>query len=229
MEDLRRPIAAEFIGTFALVFVTGATILNGAVAGVDVPLLDLGVAYGITMALLVSATMRFSGHLNPAVTIGLAVTRRLRAGTAVVYIVAQLMGAVVAALVLNGVFPASAAQGARLGGQWLAPSVSISSAILVEALATFLLVFAYFGTIVDTRGPRMGGFGVGLAVLVGVLAIGPLTGASMNPARSFGPALISGYFSGHFVYWIGPLLGGILAALVYDGIFLRPSPAANSR
>ncbi|OYV73045.1 MAG: hypothetical protein B7Z72_03390 [Gemmatimonadetes bacterium 21-71-4] len=224
MQDLKRSIVAEFVGTFALVFIGGATILNGYVAHAAVPLIDVAIAQGLIMALLVTATMRVSGHLNPAVTIGVAITGRLRPGAAVVYVVAQCAGAVVAALVLRALFPADAGAAGRLGGQWVASNVSTMHAIALEAIATFFLVFVFFGTAVDPKGPKVGGFAIGLAIVADVLAIGPSTGASMNPARSFGPALVSGVFEGHFIYWIGPILGGIVAALVYEWAFLRDEP-----
>src|ERR1700750_1597279 len=93
-------------------------------------------------------------------------------------------------------------------------------AIGLEAIATFFLVFVVFGTAVDPRAPKVGGFAIGLTVTAGILAIGPLTGGSMNPARSFGPAIVTHIFEGQTAYWIGPLLGGIAAALLYDRLFL---------
>jgi aquaporin TIP len=227
MQDLKRPIVAEFVGTFALVFVGGATIMNGYVSQATgvVPLIDIAVAHGLILALLVTATMRISGHLNPAVTIGVAVSGRLRPTDAVVYIVSQCAGAVLAALALKALFPADAAHAARLGGQWVAANVSTTSAIALEAIATFFLVFVVYGTAVDPRGPKVGGFAIGLTITADILAIGPLTGASMNPARSFGPALVSGNFEGHLIYWIGPILGGIVAGLLYEWTFLRGDPA----
>ncbi len=228
MQDLRRPIVAEFIGTFTIVFVAGATIMNGYVAKAAVPLIDIAIAYGLVFALLVTATMRVSGHLNPAVTIGIAVTRRLTPGAAAAYVVSQCAGAVVAALALKALFPADVVHTSRLGGQWVAANVGTLHAIVLEAIATFFVVFVAFATLVDARGPKVGGFGVGLAVCADVLAIGPLTGASMDPARSFGPALVSGIFAGHLIYWVGPLLGGIAAGLVYDWTFLRGEPAPGA-
>lgn len=220
-----RPIVAEFVGTFALTFVGGAAIINGYVAAAATPLIDVAVAHGLILALLVTATMRISGHLNPAVTIGIAVTRRISPSTAAIYIVSQLAGAVVAALALKALYPAAAAQAARLGGQWVSTSVSTSQAIVFEAIATFFLVFMVFGTAVDPRGPKVGGFAIGLTIAADIIAIGPATGGSMNPARSFGPALVSGVFEGHLVYWIGPILGAVAAGLLYDRVFLRGESA----
>ncbi|MDE3053691.1 MAG: aquaporin [Gemmatimonadota bacterium] len=228
MQDLKRPVAAEFLGTLGVVFIGGATIMNGyaanAAAPMAVPLVDVAIAYGLAFAVLVTATMHVSGHLNPAITIGLAVTRRLSVKAAAWYVVAQCAGAALAALALRGLYPADAGHLSRLGGQWVASNVGTMQAIGLEAVATFVLVFVFFGTIVDPRAPRVGGFAAGLAVCADVLAIGPLTGASMNPARSFGPALVTGVFSGHLIYWIGPVLGGVAAAVIYDRAFLRGSP-----
>jgi aquaporin TIP len=223
-----RPIVAEFIGTFALTFIGGAAIINGYVAGTATPLIDIAVAHGLILALLVTATMRISGHLNPAVTIGIAVTRRISPSTAATYILSQCAGAVVAALALKWLYPAAAAQAARLGGQWVATQVTMPQAILFETIATFFLVFVVFGTAVDPKGPKVGGFAIGLTIAADIIAIGPATGASMNPARSFGPALVSGVFEGHLVYWIGPIAGAVVAGLVYDRMFLRGDGAGGN-
>jgi glycerol uptake facilitator-like aquaporin len=99
--------------------------------------------------------------------------------------------------------------------------VSTTQAIFAEAIATFFLTFVVFGTAVDPAAPKVGGFAIGLVVTGGILAIGPLTGGSMNPARSFGPAVVSGVLEGQMIYWIGPIVGSVLAAVLYDGLFLR--------
>jgi MIP family channel proteins len=221
MRDSWRHFAAEFIGIFALVFVGGASIMSAQLFHNSNGLLVAAIAHGLILALMVTATMRVSGHLNPAVTLGFLVTRRIEPVMAVIYIVAQLGGAVVAALALKAVFPPDVAIATRLGGQSIALDVSAGQAILCEFLATFFLTFVVFGSAVDPTAPKVGGFAIGLTVTADILAIGPLTGASMNPARSFGPALVSGIFEGHFIYWLGPILGSIAAALLYDGLFLR--------
>lgn len=220
MRDSWRHFAAEFVGIFALVFVGGASIMSSQLQGIN-PLLIAAVAHGLILAIMVSATMRISGHLNPAVTIGFLVTRRIDPMMAVVYIIAQLLGALVAAYALKAVFPASVAIATRLGGQTVSGDIGTGQAILCEAIATFFLMFAVFGTAVDPAAPKVGGFAIGLVVTADILAIGTRTGASMNPARTFGPAAVSGMFEGQIVYWVGPILGAIAAALLYDGLFLR--------
>lgn len=220
MRDSWRHFAAEFIGIFALVFIGGGAIMSAAIANIN-GLLIASIAHGLIFALMITATMRISGHLNPAVTIGFLVTRRIEPVMAVVYIIAQLLGALVASYALKAVFPAAVVAATRLGGQFVTGDVSTLQAITCEAIATFFLVFVVFGTAVDPHAPKVGGFAIGLTVSAGILAIGSRTGGSMNPARSFGPAVVSGVFEGHLVYWIGPIIGGCAAALLYDGLFLR--------
>jgi glycerol uptake facilitator-like aquaporin len=139
---------------------------------------------------------------------------------AVVYWIAQFTGAIVAAYTLKALYPPAIVAATRLGGQSISADISLVQAIALEAIATFFLVFVVFGTAVDPKGPKVGGFAIGLTVTAGILGIGPLTGGSMNPARSFGPAVVTHLFEGQAAYWIGPLLGGIVAALVYDRLFM---------
>jgi len=221
MRDSWRHFTAELVGIFALVFVGGAAIMSSQLAHSEHLLLTAAAAHGLILAIMVTATMRISGHLNPAVTIGFLVTRRIEPMMGALYIVAQLLGATLAAYALKGLFPHDVAVATRLGGQALALDVSFAQGVFLEVIATFFLVFAVFGTAVDPHAPKVGGFAIGLTVTADILAIGPLTGASMNPARSLGPAVASGQFEAQGVYWIGPILGGIAAALLYDRLFLR--------
>ena len=222
MRDSWRHFVAEFIGVFALVFVGGATIMSSTMSNIN-PLLPAAIAHGLIFGIMITATMRISGHLNPAVTIGFMATRRIEPVMGVVYIIAQLMAATVAAYALKAVFPEHVAVATRLGGQVVSGDIGMPQAILCEFIATFFLVFVVFGTAVDPHAPKVGGFAIGLMVTADILAIGSRTGASMNPARSFGPAVVSQLFEGQAVYWIGPILGGLAAALLYDGLFLRRS------
>ena len=221
MRDTWRHFTAEFVGIFALVFVGGASIMSTLLSHSESPLLAVAVAHGLILAIMVTATMRISGHLNPAVTLGFLVTRRIEPMMAMLYIVAQLLGALLAAYALKALFPSDVATATRLGGQALALDVTFTQGVFAEAIATFFLVFAVFGTAVDPHAPKVGGFAIGLTIAADILAIGPLTGASMNPARSLGPAVASGQYEAQGVYWIGPILGGIAAALLYDTLFLR--------
>jgi aquaporin Z len=221
MRDSIRHFMAEFIGTFALVFIGGGAIMASDLAKNPAGITQIALAHGLILALMVTATMRVSGHLNPAVTIGFLVTRRIEPIMAGLYVLAQIFGAVLAAYALKQLFPADVVTASRLGGQSIALDVSMTQAIVLEAIATFFLVFVVFGTAVDPKAPRVGGFAIGLTVTADILAIGPLTGASMNPARSFGPAIVSGIYEGQAAYWLGPLIGGVAAAVLYDRLFLR--------
>ncbi len=224
MRDAYRHFVAEFVGTFGLVFIGGGSIMAADMSHLPYPLLNVAVAHGLILALMVTATMRISGHLNPAVTIGVLAARRIEPMMAAVYIVAQVLGAMIAAYALKWLFPAAVGTATRLGGQSISLDVTFVQAIALEAIATFFLVFVVFGTAVDPKAPRVGGFAIGLTIGADILAIGPLTGGSMNPARSFGPAVASGIFEGQAVYWVGPIIGGIIAGVLYDSLFIRREP-----
>ncbi|HEU4722868.1 MAG TPA: aquaporin, partial [Gemmatimonadaceae bacterium] len=167
MRDSWRHFVAEFIGTFALVFIGGATIMSAQMGRSENLLLTVAAAHGLILAVLITATMRISGHLNPAVTLGFLAARRIEPMMGMLYIVAQLMGAIVAAYVLDWSFPREVAVGARLGGQSLALEISFGKGIVLEAIATFFLVFVVFGTAVDPHAPKVGGFAIGLTVTAG--------------------------------------------------------------
>jgi aquaporin TIP len=228
MRDTWRHFVAEFVGTFALVFIGGGTIITSPLVQSQAAVLSIALAHGLILALLVSATMNISGgHLNPAVTTGFLVTKRIDPMMAVIHWIAQFLGAIIAAYMLKALFPASVTSVTLLGGQRISADTTLLQAIGLEAIATFFLVFVVFGTAVDQRGPKLGGMAIGLTIAADILAIGPLTGGSMNPARSFGPAVVTHVFEGQTAYWVGPILGGIVAALLYDRLFLRDgSPAA---
>src|SRR5947209_15756698 len=151
-------------------------------------------------------------------------TLRIEPMMAVVYWIAQFRAAFVASYVLKGLYPAAIVAATRLGGQSISSDITLLQAIILEAIATFFLVFVVFGTAVDPRGPKVGGFAIGLTVTAGILGIGPLTGGSMNPARSFGPAVVTHLFEGQAAYWIGPIIGGVAAAVLYDRLFLGAGP-----
>jgi MIP family channel proteins len=170
---------------------------------------------------MVSALMRISGHFNPAITLGILATRRIEAMMAAMYIVAQILGAVVAAYALKATFPETVFVATRGGGQAIALDISGGQAFLLEAIATFFLAFVVFGTAVDLNGPKIGGLAIGFVVAADILVIGPLTGASMNPARSFGPAVASGVYEAQLLYWFAPITGAVVASLLYEYLFMR--------
>ena len=215
---MQRNFIAEFVGTFALVFIGGGAIMMANHTNNPAGLLSVALAHGLILALMVSATMNVSGgQLNPAVTIGLLVARRITPNVAIVHIVAQLAGALVAAFALKATMPHALFAAANGGGQMLASDITQTQGILLEAIATYFLMFVIYGTAVYADAPKIGGLAIGLTIAADILAIGPLTGGSMNPARSFGPAIASGVYSGLLVvYFLGPILGAIAAAMTWE-------------
>src|SRR5262249_5632987 len=157
-------------------------------------------------------------------------TRRITAGKAVAYWIAQLAAGVAAAAVCKVIFPPTAVALADLGlpmpAAWAQTQTYV--VLIAEFVMTFLLMIAIYGTAVDTRGAgvKIGGFGIGLTVAVDILAGGPVTGASMNPARSFGPALVQGHWQFHWMYWVAPVAGAVVGALVYEHLILAPKERA---
>jgi MIP family channel proteins len=221
MRDAWRHFISEFIGTFALVFVGSAAIIHSRVTGSPTGLIEVALAHGLILGVMVSALMRVSGHFNPAVTLGLLVTRRIEAMMAALYIIAQLLGAIAAGYALKLAFSDATFLATRGGGLNIALDVTGGQAFLVEAIATFFLVFVVYGTAVDLRGPKIGGLAVGFVVAADILAIGPMTGGSMNPARSFGPAVATGIYEAQLLYFAAPIVGGLVAAIVYEFLFMR--------
>jgi len=217
-----RPLAAEFVGTALFVFLgAGSVVMNAHTAGA-LGATGIALAHGVGLAIAVSMTMNISGgHLNPAVTAGLWVADKVDGRTALSYVGAQLVGALVGAALVKGLLPLAAVRVTLAGAPKLADTVTFMQGIWIEAMLTFFLVSAVFGTAVSPEAPKIGGFGIGLAVFVDALVGGGLTGAAMNPARAFGPAIISADVHGQAVWWIGPLLGAAAAGsglAVADGI-----------
>ncbi len=204
----------EAVATFTLVFVGAGSIIAASMPGVDMPLIGIALAHGLAIFVGVAATGHITGgHINPAVTIGFLVARRITIDRAAVYIVSQLLGATIGALALFLLTNEAARDAASLGTPLLGDGVDPVTGIAIEAVLTFLLVFVIFQAAVHAKGPAIAPLAIGMTITIDILIGGPLTGAAMNPARAFGPALVGGYFnSDHIVYWIGPILGGSAAA-----------------
>lgn len=217
---------AEFLGTFTLCFIgQGAILVHHMSSPAESGLVAVAIAHGLALVVMVTALGPISGgHFNPAVTFGFLVTRRFSFNSAAAYWIAQLLGAVVASWLLVAVFPDSVWQAVRLGSAMVSVNLTAFGGLLVEFILTFFLVTAVWGTAVDARHPPLGGLAIGLAVTMGILMGGPLTGAAMNPARAFGAAVVSGFWPLHWVFWLGPLLGGAAAALVYDRFVIDRTP-----
>lgn len=214
-----RKLVAEAIGPFALVFAGAGSIVLAA-GNVNIGLIEIALAHGLAIALLISALGHISGgHFNPAVTAGFWVTRRISTSLAIGYVLAQLTGGILGALALVLLFPEGLREASNLGTPALGPGIDFGKAVGIEIILTFFLVMVIFGTAVDRRSANLGGLAIGLTITMDILAAGPLTGAVMNPARALGPALLTGTWDDHLVWWIGPVIGGVIAAMVYHYLF----------
>lgn len=237
-----RSMMAEAIGTFFFCFAgIGAILSTQTPIESGAGLIGIALAHSLALSVAVCTFGGISGaHFNPAVTIALLLTGRIKLGGAIGYILAQLIGAAVAAWCCQLIWPPDAVSSAQLGiplpslinmpgaeGAWL----STGGLLAAEFIATFLLMIAIFGVAIDQRGEvvSIGAFAIGLTVACEILAIGPVTGASMNPARSFGPALVykltggeaaAGAFELHWCYWAAPIAGAVVGALLYDSFLL---------
>lgn len=223
---------AEAIGTFALTFVGLLAISGGSLVGnpAVASLSTIAFAHGLTILVMIAALGAISGaHFNPAVTFGFVAVGRMPAAMGAVYWAAQLAGATVAAFLVAGMF---GAEPVAAGTPALGAGVDFGGGVVLEVVATFFLVLVIFGSAVDQRAPKsIFPVAIGLTVALDIMAIGPLTGAAMNPARVFGPALASGQWENHLLYWIGPLLGGLLGAAAQHFLLMEraPSPAVAVR
>ncbi len=213
---------AELIGTFALCFIGAGAICTDALTKGQVGLIGIALAHGLVLSIAVSSTMAISGgQLNPAVTLALYATGRIKQfGQVAQLIVSQCVGGALAGFFLTWIFPRAVWEKVHLGAPALGYGITPGAGIFLEAILSFFLIFAVYGTAVDARAPKLGGFAIGLTIAFDILMGGPLTGAAMNPARAFGPALAANFWDNHIVYWIGPILGGAVAGWVYDK-FLR--------
>jgi glycerol uptake facilitator-like aquaporin len=241
MDKNLRSYLAELVGTFALVLLGAGTVCANHLSGTPQPgLLGIALAQGLIFAAILSRTvLATEGYLNPAVTVMLYCYRRFDGVKATWLVVAQMLGAALAGLCVRFVFDEVVLTQARLGTPHLNPDAfpnpglaALLQGSAVELGLTFILTFAIFGTILDPRTPRLAGFGAGLALTADVLMGFGLTGAACNPARYFGtalwektvPALRDHAFDDHPVYWIGPILGALLAGGLYTKLLL-PQPA----
>uniref|UniRef100_A0ACD5VE00 Uncharacterized protein n=1 Tax=Avena sativa TaxID=4498 RepID=A0ACD5VE00_AVESA len=231
-----RAVLAEAVLTFLFVFSgVGSAMAAGRLAGGADTIMGLtavALAHTMAVAVMVSAGLHVSGgHINPAVTLALAAGGHITLFRSALYVPAQLLGSTLACLLLSFLTGGTATMPVHA----LAAGVDAAQGVLWEAVLTFSLLFTVYATVVDPRRSvgNLGPLLVGLVVGANVLAGGPFSGASMNPARSFGPALASGVWAGHWVYWVGPMIGGPLAGVVYEGMFMvqaghQPLPSSET-
>jgi aquaporin Z len=222
---------AEFIGAFALTFIGAGAIVTAN--GIHDPsLIGIAIAHGVTIAVMVSAVGHISGgHFNPAITFGFLITRRIKAGKALLYWLSQFGGAALAALLVRDLLPRASSEAVNLGVPALGHGVDASAGFALEAIFTFFLVWVVFATAVDPRGSfkSIAGLAIGLTITIDILFGGPLTGAAMNPSRAFGPQLVGNHWSHGWVWYAGPVLGAAVAALLYQFLYLhRLEPAEQA-
>jgi aquaporin TIP len=212
----------EFIGPFALAFMgIGSIILWPG------NIVAIAFAHGLAIGLLVMATGHISGgYFNPAITIAMIATRKIDPETGGLYIIAQLLGAVAGTLAILLTFPESLRDAVRLGVPAVGSGFSSGNALVAEIITTFFLVLVVFGTAVDQRSLKgVAGLCIGLTITMDVLATGAVSGAAMNPSRWFGPALVGGHFDDFWIWIAGPIVGGILAALLYNDVIMAGEDA----
>ena len=227
MASLPRRLLAEFLGSFAWVFVA-----IGAICAVQLRpgseteaarLLAVAAAQAGMVAAMVTLLAPVSGaHLNPAVTIAFWVTRRMNTLEALAYWLVQFLGGYAAAAAIKTILPAGIWRPVLLGAPWLATDLLRVQGMLLEGVSTFLVVFVFLALAADASRLNPGqGLATGLAVGAAVLVAIPYTGAALNPARALGPAVASGFWAAHGVFWVGPLAGGGLAGWLPDILFPR--------
>ncbi|MDE0396913.1 MAG: aquaporin [Candidatus Poribacteria bacterium] len=210
-------LVAEFIGTFALIFI-GA----GALAITQANLVGVALAHGLVIVVFIYAYGHLSGtHINPAVTLGLLIAGEIEVVAAIGYWIVQFLGGILGAVLLNAVLP----DPGDLGVTILAEGVTPVQGLVIEITLTFFLVNTIFNTAVSGKAGNFAGLAIGLTLVLCILMGGPLTRASLNPARTLGPAIVSGNYADLWLYFVGPCVGAILAALLYIGVLKNKGEA----
>lgn len=223
MEKNVQKYAAEIIGAFVLVFAGAGAVVTNSLTG-QPGLVGIAFAHGLALMAMVFVFGAISGtHINPAITVSMVAAKKMRPKEGLFYIISQLVGATIAGLALLAIFPTALASVA-LGTPQLNPALGITFGVgtLIEIILTFFLALTVFSLTQDKRNSTpIAGFAIGMALAFSILVGGPLTGAALNPARAFGPALVSGHLENQLVYWIGPIIGAVLASTLYSWIFLK--------
>ncbi|WP_369138876.1 MIP/aquaporin family protein [Modestobacter versicolor] len=233
-QNIPRVAITEAIGTYLLVLagtsVAVAALLDQPIAGGTADSLAIALAFGLALVALVNALGHVSGaHLNPAVTVALAVSGAFPWRYVPTYVVSQLLGAVLASLTVWLTYGDAARDDASLAATLPGGGVSTLTVFVIEAVVTFFLVLVIVSVATDSRVAKASaGLAVGVTLAVCVLVAGPLSGGAVNPARALGPMLVAGEFDGVWAYVLGPLVGGVLAALLYAGFLsLGQDPAQD--
>jgi aquaporin Z len=220
-------LVVEFLGPFALVFAGVSAIV--ATQGGD--LVAIAFAHGLAIGLFVAAAGHISGGVyNPALAVGLWASRKLDSTRAIAYIVAELIGALAGAALAKACFPDSMSDAVNLGVPAVGNGFSTTNALIMEIVATFFLMFVVFGVAIDGRsgGRAIAGLAIGLTITMDVFGGAAVSGAAMNPARWFGPAVIQGEYSDFWIWWVGPIVGALIAALLYAYVLLDETPKVGT-
>jgi MIP family channel proteins len=222
MGNLTKALVAEFIGTFALIFLGAG---SGVILGIEnspAGLVTVALAHGLTIVVFAYAYGHISGtHINPAVTLGLVAAGHFDAMRAVYYIVAQLLGGLVGAFALSFVLGGPVNNlGATVVNYEL---TTIGGAFLLEMIGTFFLVNTVLNAAVSGRGGNLAPIAIGMTLAACIMFFGPITGTSLNPARTLGPAVAAGVYNDIWLYFVATILGGVLAGLLYR-FFLEEEP-----
>lgn len=230
MENAPARLLAEFVGTFALIFIGAGAIMTmaqwDATGGA---LVGIAAAHGFVIAVMVSALGHISGgHFNPAVSLGVLIAKGIKPIEFVAYVVTQLVAATIAALALTVLYTTAIKDATGLGTPAMSADHTAGQGLLIEGILTFFLVFVVMAVGVDPRGSFkiVAGLPIGFVVFFDILMGGPVSGAAMNPARWFGPALVSGNWDNAWLYIVGPLAGGAIAAIIYVVVILKPKNEA---
>jgi len=225
-------LTAEFVGTFTLIFIgVGSIVAMTTFRAMPIGIIGVAIAHGLAIGTMVTAVGHVSGgHFNPAVTIGAWITQKIKSSHALAYIITQLAGAGAGALLLRASLPKEILEQSTYGVPTVVhPGLSNGQGVLIEFILTFFLVWVIFASAIDPEGAfnKIAGLAIGFVITMDILMGGFFTGAAMNPARHFGPALLSGHWTDWWVYWVGPVAGAIVAAALYDGLIIRrPGSAA---
>ncbi len=213
-----RPYVAEAMGTFVLTF-AGASALALFRLGAPVGVFGVAFAYGLALTAMIYALGHISGaHVNPAVTISVAASGKMGWPKAAGYIAAQLVGAVLAGAVLRYLF-ADFVTETYLGATHVQEAFNAGRGLVIEIVGTAFLVTVIFGAAVHKKAvPGFAGMAIGLTLVMVVLAAGSIGDASLNPARTFGPSLLASHWDDHWIYWVGPILGGLIGAVLYTSL-----------
>jgi MIP family channel proteins len=228
MPTLARRAIAEMLGTAFLVFFGCGVIVADFFPGAGYHVFGIAMVHAVILSIAISVTMDVSGgQLNPAVTLGLLAIRKIDGRDAFVYIASQLVGALVAAFLVRSFVAPNVGHVVAYGTPTLNSTITLGNGIVLEAIFGFLLMSGVLGTIVARNAPKIAGFGVGLTLIPIIMVGGPLTGGVANPARAIGPAVISGTSTALAVWIIGPIVGAVLAALLFQyGIWGKDESAA---